>query len=49
MRGRAVLVSVSVAPGASGSPLPYLGHGRDENVPCTFLLGKPGQLLHDRG
>lgn len=37
---RAVLVSVSVATGVSGSPLPHLGHGRDENVPQRVSWGR---------
>ena len=37
---RAVLVSVSVATGVSGSPLPHLGHRRDENVPQRVSWGR---------
>lgn len=37
---RAVLVSVSVVTGVSGSPLPHLGHGHDENVPPRVSWGR---------
>lgn len=41
MLGRAVLVSVTVPTGASGSLLPHLGHGRDENMPPRISWGSP--------